>query len=70
MSKINREEFRRELAEALGIDPVPPDKKLSPSGKLDLSHLKPGQVEASVSLVNFRSKVPKEPKEPKEPKDQ
>jgi len=61
MSKINREEFRRELAEALGIDPVPPDRKMPPPGKLDLSHLKPGQVEASVSLVNFQPKGPKKP---------
>gem|GEM_PF-5341645 len=61
MAYARLEEFTRDLAKALGKDPVPDDLEMPPPGKLDLSHLKPGMVEASVSLLGGRSQERVEP---------
>jgi len=58
------EAFRRDLAAALGIDPVPRDRKMPPPGKLDLSHLRPGQFEVTLRLLPDFSRAPAQPPEP------
>jgi hypothetical protein len=54
------QELQKDLAAALGQEPVPRDLEMSPPGKLDLSHLKPGLIETSVRLLP-RQRPPKTP---------
>lgn len=61
MAYARLEEFTRDLEKALGMDPISDDVEMPPPGKLDLSHLKPGMIEASVSLLGGRSQQRVEP---------